>query len=220
MSLKSILNVQTDFTGEFPVEYAKDGLWRFNESAPDEDTMAADSSGKNRRMFINKWSGTTASFRNGYKGNYFRLNITNPSSEKTYLKCTNDGSIFANVGERIICGGWINPTTYSVGNTYSPIFNTRYGPGQPIFYISLISGRPRIMLYDSSGSLILDQSFTPTFTMVNGGWYFIATVIEPQNKKAWMLLGDRSDGKLWVSNATSFTGTLNPSCKADLMPPL
>ena len=34
MSLKTILNKQTDFTGEFPAEYAKGGLWRFNEDAP------------------------------------------------------------------------------------------------------------------------------------------------------------------------------------------
>ena len=31
MSLKMILNKQTDFTGEFPAEYAASGLWRFNE---------------------------------------------------------------------------------------------------------------------------------------------------------------------------------------------
>lgn len=217
MALKTILNTQIDFTGEFPVEYAKDGLWRFNESAPDGNTELADSSGNGRNMYISGWSGTTATLRAGYRGNYFRLNITNPSSEQTYLKCENDGSIFANVGERIICGGWINPTTYSVGNTYCPIFNTRYGPGQPILYISLYSGRPRLMLYNSSGSLILDKTFTPSFSMSNGGWYFIAAVIEPANKQAWMLLGDRSNGSLWVSDTATFTGTLNPSCTADLI---
>lgn len=217
MALKTILNTQTDFTGEFPVQYAKSGLWRFNESAPDEYTELADSSGNGRNMYVSGWSGTTASLRGGYRGSYFRFNITNPSSEQTYLKCTNDGSIFANVGERIVCGGWINPTTYSVGNLYTPIFNTRYGPGQPIFYISLYSGRPRLMLYDSAGTLILDKTFTPSFSMSNGGWYFIAAVIEPDNKQAWMLLGDRSDGRLWVSDTTTFTGTLNPSCTADLI---
>ena len=65
MGLQVILNTQTDFTGEFPVEYAKDGLWRFNDSAPDADMMAADSSGKGRKMFVSGWSGTTASFRAG-----------------------------------------------------------------------------------------------------------------------------------------------------------
>ena len=30
MSLKTIVNKQTDFTGEFPAEYATSGLWRFN----------------------------------------------------------------------------------------------------------------------------------------------------------------------------------------------
>ena len=39
MALKTILNQQTDFTGEFPVEWAKDGLWRMNESAPDENNI-------------------------------------------------------------------------------------------------------------------------------------------------------------------------------------
>ena len=184
MGLQAVLNTQTDFTGEFPVEYAKDGLWRFNENAPDADTMLADSSGKGRKMFVSGWSGTSAGFRNGQKGRHFRMNITNPASEKTYLKVTNDGSIFQSLGERITVGGWMNPTTYSVGNTYTPIFNTRQGPGPPIFYLSLIRGKPRIMLYNSSGSLILDESVTPPFSFVNNGWYFIACVIEPGNKKA------------------------------------
>ena len=79
MSLKTILNKQTDFTGEFPVEYAKGGLWRFNEDAPDADTCLADSSGNSRNAYINKWSGTTASLTNGVFGRYFRFNINNPS---------------------------------------------------------------------------------------------------------------------------------------------
>ena len=45
MALKTILNKQTDFTGEFPEEWAKGGLWRFNESDPDEDDCLLDSSG-------------------------------------------------------------------------------------------------------------------------------------------------------------------------------
>ena len=53
MALKTILNQQTDFTGEFPVEWAKDGLWRMNESAPDENNNLLDSSGAGRPAFIN-----------------------------------------------------------------------------------------------------------------------------------------------------------------------
>ena len=47
---------------------------------------------------------------------FTRQAISNPPTEQTYLKVTNDGSIFANFGELIIAGGWIRPTTYSVGN--------------------------------------------------------------------------------------------------------
>lgn len=36
MALKNILNTQDAFTGEFPAAWAPDGLWRFNESEPDE----------------------------------------------------------------------------------------------------------------------------------------------------------------------------------------
>ena len=217
MAVKSTLNKQTDFTGEFPMEYAKDGLWRFNENAPDADTMLSDSSGRGRKMFVSGWSGTSAGFRNGQKGRHFRMNITNPASEKTYLKVTNDGSIFSSLGERIAVGGWMNPTTYSIGNTYTPIFNTRQGPGQPIFYLSLIRGKPRIMLYNSSGALILDESVAPPFSFANNGWYFLACVIEPGNKKAQYVIGDRESGAVWVSAALSFTGELNRSCTADLI---
>ena len=217
MALKTILNREWDFTGEFPEEYAKDGLWRFNEADPDEDTMLADSSGRGRKMYINNWSGTTAILRNGYKGRYFRMNTNSPSTERTYLKVANDGNIFSNIGERIIVGGWISPTVYSIGNTFTPIFSTRNGPGQPIFYLSLYSGRLRLMLYNSSGTLILDQTVTPSFSMVNDGFYFLAAVIEPDNKRAWYLLGDRSSGSIWTSDTLTFTGELNRSCTADIV---
>lgn len=217
MALKMILNKQTDFTGEFPAEYAASGLWRFNESAPDEDTALADSSGNGRNFTVVNWSGTTANLSKSPKGRQIRFNINNPTTEKTHLQVTNDGSIFANLGERIIVGGWMCPTTYSVGNTFCPIFNTRYGLGQPIFYLSLYSGKPRIMLYNSSGSLILDKTVTPSFSLQNGKWYFIAGVIEPNNKQFTYLVGDRSAGVVWKSDVLTFTGTLNASCTADLV---
>lgn len=217
MAVKSILTSQTDFTGEFPYIEGMSGLWRFNESAPDDDDMLLDSSGNDRKMLIVNWSGTTASLKSSQKGHQFRMNINNPTTEKTHLQVTNDGSIFANLGERIVVGGWMNPTTYSVGNTFCPIFNTRYGPGQPIFYLSLYSGKPRIMLYNSSGSLILDKTVTPSFSLVNGGWYFIAGVIEPNNKKFTYVVGDRGSGEVWKSEVLTFTGELNRSCVADLV---
>jgi len=217
MSLKTILDKQTDFTGEFPAEYAGGGLWRFNEDAPDSDTFLADSSGNGRKAYINNWSGTTASLTNGIFGSYFRMNINNPSSEQTYLKVTNDGTMFSDIGERIIVGGWMRPTTYSVGNTYTPLLSTRGGTGNPIFYLSLIRGKPRIMLYNSSGSLILDTSVTPSFSLENAKWYFIAAVIEPNTKKAWYVVGDKAAGTVWKSSALTISGELNRSCTADLV---
>ena len=174
MALKNTMNTQDAFTGQVPSAWGKDGLWRFNESEPDANTCTADSSGNGRDAYINNWSGTTADFKTGHLGNFFQMNINNPSSEKTYLRASNDGTMFSDIGERIIVGGWIRPTTYSVGNTYTPILSTRAGTGNPIFYLSLIRGKPRLMLYNSSGSLILDTSVTPSFSLENAKWYFIA----------------------------------------------
>jgi phage minor structural protein len=217
MAIKSILTTQTDFTGEFPASENTLALWRFNESAPDSDTKLADSSGHGRRILISGWSGTTASIPNGRYGRYFKQNINNPTTEKTYLQAVNDSNFFTNIGDKIAVGGWINPTTYSVGQTYSPIFNTRQGPGQPLFYISLYSGKPRMMLYNSAGTLILDQTETPTFTLVNNGWYFIAAIIEVAAKTSQLIICNRADGTVFVAPKRMFTGTLNPTCTADII---
>ena len=157
MAVKSILTSQTDFTGEIPATEKTSALWRFNESTPDSNTRLADSSANGRHFTVSGWSGTTASLPNGRFGRYFRMNINNPTTEKTHLVATNDGTFFSDLGEKITVGGWINPTTYSVGQNYIPLFNTRQGPGQPIFYISLYQGRPRMMLYNSSGTLMIDD---------------------------------------------------------------
>jgi len=217
MAVKSILTTQTDFTGEFPVSENTLALWRFNETAPDSDTKLADASGHNRRFLISGWSGTTASLPNGRYGHYFKMNINNPTSEKTYLQAVNDSNFFTTLGDKIAVGGWINPTTYSVGSTYIPLFNTRQGPGQPLLYLSLYQGRPRMMLYNSSGTLILDQTETPSFNMVNNGWYFIAAIIGVTAKTSQYVLCDRSNGAVWIAPIRTFTGDLNASCTADII---
>lgn len=217
MAVKSILTTQTDFTGEIPVTDKTSALWRFNESAPDSDTRLADSSGNGRHFTISGWSGTTASLPGGRFGRFFRMNTNNPATEKTHLIATNDGTFFSDLGGKIAVGGWINPTTYSVGQMYIPLFNTRQGPGQPIIYMSLYQGRPRMMLYNSAGTLILDQSETPSFSMVNNGWYFIAAIIGATDGTSQMVLCNRADGVVWTAPLRMLTGVLNPSCTANIV---
>ena len=97
-----------------PVSYTHlSGLWRFNESEPDSNDRLMDSSGNGRDFNIINWSGTTANLLEGWRGHYFRFNINNPTSEKTYLQAVNDGSIFAELGQRIVVGGWMNPVSYT-----------------------------------------------------------------------------------------------------------
>ena len=95
MAVKTTLTVQEDFTGEFPAAWAASGLWRFNESEPDSNDRLMDSSGNGRDFNIVNWSGTTANLLEGLRGHFFRFNINNPTSEKTYLCAVNDGSIFS-----------------------------------------------------------------------------------------------------------------------------
>lgn len=217
MAVKSILTTQTDFTGEMPVTEKTSALWRFNESAPGSDTRLADSSGKGRHLTISGWSGTTASLPASRYGRHFRMNINNPTTEKTHLIATNDGMFFSNLGDKIAVGGWLNPTTYSVGQMYVPLFNTRQGPGQPILYISLYQGRPRMMLYNSAGTLILDQTETPSFSMVNNGWYYLAAIINVTERTSQFILCNRADGVVWTAPLRTMTGVLNPSCTANIV---
>jgi phage minor structural protein len=217
VAVKSILTTQEDFTGEFPVTEQTAAMWRFNEAEPDSGTRLLDSSGKGRHLTVSGWNGTTAALPNGRHGRYFRMNTNNPATEKTHLIAANDGTFFSNLGDKIAVGGWINPTTYSIGNTYCPIFNTRQGPGQPLIYISLFQGRPRMMLYNSAGALVLDQTETPGFTMSNGGWYFIGAVIGVTAKTSQTILCNRANGTVWTAPVRTFTGTLNASCTADIV---
>ena len=217
MAVKSILTTQTDFTGEIPVTDKTSALWRFNESAPDANLMLADAAGFGRHLVVSGWSGTTASLPNGRHGRYFKQNTNNPTTERTYLTAANDGTLFSSLGAKIAVGGWINPTTYSVGQTYSPIFNTRQGPGQPLLYISLYQGRPRIMLYNAAGTLLLDQTETPSFSFANGGWYFIAAIISVTAGTAQMIVCNRADGTVWIAPLRTFSGVLNPSCTANIV---
>ena len=178
------LNSQDKFTGQVPDSWGADGLWRFNESAPDSDTCLEDSSGKNRKASISGWSGTTASLQAGHLGRSFRMNINNPTSEKTYLKVSNDGTMFSSIGKTIAVGGWFMPTTYSVGNTFCPLLNTRQGTGNPIFYLSLHSGKPRLMLYNSSG--------TQRIVVLHHGDYQAGRqdrAVCPRLKKLWRGMG-------------------------------
>lgn len=217
MAIKTVLTSQEDFTGEFPLSSRTAVLWRFNEAEPDGNLRLTDASGHGRDFVVSGWSGTTANLTKGRMGYYFRMNLNNPTSEKTHLVATNDGSIFANLGEKISVGGWVNPTTYSVGNTYCPILNTRQGPGQPIFYLSFYRGKPRLMLYDAAGSLILDETVEPPFALKNAGWYFLGALIEINNQRAFYVVGDRSSGEAWISDPLTFTGKLNQSCTANLV---
>lgn len=217
MAIRSILTTEADFKGHMPVTDKTSALWRFDESVPDENVQLKDASPHARHLIISGWSGTTASMIEGWQGRYIRINRTNPTTEKTYLHATNDGTFFQNLGEKIAVGGWIAPLTHAVTTQYSPIFNTRQGPGQPIFYVSLISGRPRMMLYNASGSLLLDQSETAPFALLAGGWYFIGAIIEVNAKTSQMVIYNRLTHTAWTAPKRTFTGVLNPSCTANIV---
>ena len=219
MGLKLLVNATEDFTGEFRKTANTQAQWKMNDSPSGDDTTLHDSSGHARNFTINGWSGTTASTRAGKLGKFFRFNTVNPATEKTHLRATNTGDFFTALGKRIVAGGWIYPTTYSIGTTFVPIFSTRSGPGNPLFYLSLRSGRLRNMLYDASGTLIHDVIEPEPMGVVlkNNGAYFIGTVIDLEAKTVQSLVCDRNTGDVFKTATRSFNGELNPSCTADIV---
>src|SRR5699024_8801711 len=114
MAIQSVVTTQTDFTGEFPVRDETVALWRFNESQPN-DNQLKDSSSNNHHFIISNWSGTSASLVSGKYGRFFRQNIVNPTSERTYLTAITDCSVFPDLGEKVVVACWIDPTNYSIG---------------------------------------------------------------------------------------------------------
>ena len=138
MGLKLLVNATEDFTGEFRKTANTQAQWNMTDSPSGDDTTLNDSSGYARNFTINGWSGTTASTRDGKLGKYFRFNTVNPATEKTHLRATNTGDFFTALGKRLVAGGWIYPTTYSVGTTFVPIFSTRSGPGNPLFIFPFV----------------------------------------------------------------------------------
>ena len=86
MALKTILNRQEDFTGEFPKEYATSGLWRFNDEAWDENGLLTDSSGQNRKLEVVNRIGVTAGLVSSGLGGSIKINLNDPANEKLYLK--------------------------------------------------------------------------------------------------------------------------------------
>src|SRR5690625_6308087 len=127
MAIKSVVTSQTDFTGEFPNHDETVALWRFNESQPNESKLI-DSGTNNHHFTISNWSGTSASLVAGEFGRFFRQNIVNPTSEKTYLPATDDGSCLTEFGQKRAVGGRISRTTYSIGQPSVPTSSTRTRP--------------------------------------------------------------------------------------------
>ena len=83
MSLKTILDKQTDFTGEFPAEYAGGGLWRFYEDGPGYDTFLSDFSGHSTQEYIHYWCGKADPLTNGEFCAFFVREGTNLNSRIT-----------------------------------------------------------------------------------------------------------------------------------------
>ena len=186
MGLKLLVNATEDFTGEFRKTANTQAQWKMNDSPSGDDTTLHDSSGHARNFTINGWSGTTASTRAVKLGKFFRFNTVNPATEKTHLRATNTGDFFTALGKRIVAGGWIYPTTYSVGTTFVPIFSTRSGPGNPLFYLSLRSGRLRNMLYDAS--------------VTNKALYSLCLQINDRSNKIRTIVLQHHPHRVWFNN--------------------
>ena len=110
----------------------------------------------------------------------------------------------------------MNPTTYSVGNTYCPILTPGTGRGSQSSTIPHPgqSENHALQRYRFSDS---GRVCRATFFPGQRRWYFIACLIEPDNKTAQYVVGDRGSGTVWASEVLSFTGELNRSCTADLI---
>jgi predicted phage tail component-like protein len=194
-------------------------LWRFNESEPDSDTSLADllRQGPQRRDQRLERDDRKPAFRTSrtvlpdehqlpidredlHQGDKRRHDLPDARRDDRRRR-------------------WFMPTTYSVGNTFCPLFNTRYGPGQPI-PLPVAPVRETedhalrfIRHADSSTSPV-----TPSFTLEKGHLVF-HRMPHQAGCRDRPSTSSAAGAPARYGNPTfsASPGTLNASCTADLI---
>ena len=210
MAVISILSAQSDFTGEMPNRNSTKGLWRFNSANVSEEDVVSfpDSSDYMRPATL---VGTDyAHSADAVFGNSLELNLSGSTS---YLRVTNDGTMFSPLFGRLSFGGCFKFPSISSGSV--PLMSTQSTGDTSLFRLELSNGRLVVMLCGETGATC--YIYPETFLFQPNRWYFIGATVDTEAKAVQTVIGDYTDGSFYTSPVRSFTTPINTSSEADFL---
>jgi hypothetical protein len=147
MAVISILSAQSDFTGEMPVTNHTQGLWRFNSAnVSEEDAVSFPDSSDYMRPAILVGTDYALS-TDAVFGNSLELNLSGSTS---YLRVTNDGTMFSPLYGRLSFGGCFKLPSIPSGSV--PLMSTQSTGDTSLFRLELSNGRLVVMLCGETGA--------------------------------------------------------------------
>ena len=148
---------------------------------------------------------------NGRFGSHLVMNRVNPSREQALLKLPYFTGLWPSSG-RLLTGMWVSQS-YTM--QFNPLISSRGGDGVPLAYLSShTNGSLRHMVYDSAGSLVLDQYETPSWGESETRPMWVGQLVDLTARTSQLAAVNLSTHQAWLSPVRSLSGVPNASCRA------
>lgn len=200
------------WASEYPADQAVSVLRLESQSGTGADRTTPADAGVDGTIV--KWTAASAALNAGNRGNRLLCNANAPATEQTSVRVPYFEGLWPSSG-KLLLSIWAG-LRYAM--TFSPLMSTRNTSGKaPLAYLSTMSdGRPRAMVYDASGALILDQSETLPWSAAANVWTCYMMLLDLDAKTSQIACVRHSAQDKFVGPVRSFSGTPNAACEADL----
>ena len=203
-----------DWAGEWPADSAV-LLQRFEQVNGTGTTRTMPGAVSSDTWTILNYT-SSAALSAGRWGSNLSLNRTAPATEKTALRVPYRAGLWPATG-KMLFSVW---ASLSFAMAFTPLISTRNTSGKrPLVYLSTTSdGRPRAMVYNSAGTVILDQSEPAAsipWTQTANTWVCYLWLVDLDAKTSQIAMVRRDTGQTYVGPARAISGTPNAACTAD-----
>lgn len=200
------------WASEYPADQAVSVLRLESQSGTGADRTTPADAGVDGTIV--KWTAASAALNAGNRGNRLLCNANAPATEQTSVRVPYFEGLWPSSG-KLLLSIWAG-LRYAM--TFSPLMSTRNTSGKaPLAYLSTMSdGRPRAMVYDASGALILDRSETLPWSAAANVWTCYMMLLDLDAKTSQIACVRHTAQDKFVGPVRSFSGTPNAACEADL----
>lgn len=182
--------VDNTATGEYRDAVAPERVWKYHSGTDNAISWGAES---------------------GPMGDAMRMNAVAPTTEHGRVQLDHFPDLWPDSG-RLLVGLWARQD-YSMA--FNPLLDTR--ATDPFVYLSTArgSGRARFQLYDTAGSLLLDNYEADPYAGTTD-WRFIGALVDFDAGNAQVFTVDRAGHESFLGPVRTFSGTANTDTTANL----